>query len=136
MIDFESAWRGVVLAWSLMSAAGASLTFIMLRAALADQASLEKKSNPELSVLARRVVRGMTSRMVAVVAFLVASGTLWVLPEPAKELSVLAVRMGFALAFAVSALILLVLSVRDLMDTLDLLRDKPLPPRQATIPHV
>lgn len=124
----EGVWRGIVLTWSLTSAAGVSLTYVMLRAAKADRQTISTRNDEELSLLARRVVRGILSRMVAFVAMLVASGTLWVLPEPARELSHLAVRYGFALTFAVASIVLLWIATISLLDTLHLISDRPVGP--------
>lgn len=137
MIDFENAWRAIILTWSLASAAGLSLTFIMFRAALADQQQIKTLGrNGELALLARRVLRGVGSRLLALIALLLSSGTLWVVPEPAAQLSDLVVRMGFAVVFALLSIVLCVVSIRDLMDTLKLMDLKPLSPRTGPTPDL
>jgi hypothetical protein len=124
----EAVWRGLVLAWSLFAAAGASLTFIMLRASIADEQGIKTSGrNGELALLARRVIRGTAGRLVMLVAHLLASGTLWVMPDPARNLADLVVRFGFTIVFGLSAVVLFVLALRDLLDTLHLLERKPLP---------
>ena len=124
----EDVWRGLVLVWSLASAAGASMTFIMLRASLADERNIKSSGrNGELALLGRRVIRGTAGRLIMFVAHLLASGTLWVMPAPARNLADLVVRFGFTVVFGVSAVALTVLALRDLLDTLHLLEHKPLP---------
>lgn len=126
--SLEGIWRGIVLAWSLTSAAGVSLTYVMLRAARADEEAISKREDAEISLLARRVVRGITSRIISFTALLIASGTLWVMPEPARELSHLAVRYGFALTFCLASIALLWIATFSLLDTLHLISDRPIGP--------
>lgn len=138
-MNTESVWRGIVLAWSLMSAAGASLTFIMFRAALADQRQIAASAaGDEISLLGRRGVRGVGSRLIACSTFVLASGTLWTVPDPARRLADIAVRLGFGMIFAICALALLIIAVHDLLDTLHLVQGKPVAPgaEQPTTPEV
>lgn len=115
-----------MLGWSLLSAAGVSLTFIMFRAALADQRKIAAaRGDEQVALFGRRGVRGVGSRLVALATYALASGTLWTTPEPARHLADVSVRLGFAIIFTLSAAVLLAVAIRDLLDTLHLLEEQP-----------
>lgn len=134
MPDPEQLWRGLVLAWSLLSAAGTSLTYIMWRASNRDSEQMAR--DEELGLLSRRVVRGVGSRLVTFVTYVVASGTMWTAPERAQEVASIAPRLSFSLVFAISAAVLLVFAVRDLMETLALIEERARDSRQqGGMPH-
>lgn len=130
----ENVWRAIILATSLLAAGGASLTFIMFRASRADQRNMRTAGNDELALLGRRVIRAEGSRLTIFSALLLAMGTLWTVPASAANLADIAVRVGFGTVFGAAALVLFIVAVRDLMDTLHLLADKPLPPREDQTP--